>query len=186
MKKMLSIAILGLSFMAFASSATASQNGLPNIGWDDTAQSVAAKNNQMQEGNSLDKSNQTFFGTPKDNGGFLGMKPASPYQYNFFNKKLFSVTITLNTYTNNKPETVKRSIADYNSMKAKIEKEMGIKPEATESTEPDQPFFACIYDENCGVYGASFATKDSNITLFMSGSEAGDSNQLMLTISKKD
>lgn len=185
MKKLCAVTLLALS--TFANMAQASNNGFSGFQWGDTVASVAQKNNAMQNvPYASTGDNKTMTGTPKEGKlGFLGIRADSPYQYNFFKGELFSISVTLKMYPNGKAETVAKAKADYEEMKEKMAKSLGVNPELTESADPSKPFFACIYDDKCGVYGANFTTSDSNITLFMTGSENGNGNELMVSVNQK-
>lgn len=187
MKKLCAITLLALSSFTFVNPAQASQNGFSGFKWDDSLTSVAQKNNSMQDvPYASTGDNKTLSGTPKEAKlGFLGIPASSPYQYNFFKGKLFSISITLKMYSDGKDATVAKAKADYEAMKATMAKSLGVKPEPMENADPSKPFFACIYDEKCGVYGANFTTADSTITLFMTGSEDGNGSEIMISANKK-
>lgn len=178
MKKLFgsTILILGLGLSCHANADVGVVSG---ITWADSPTTIEAKSVDFKKLRDSAPS-QSFEGVLKQKQAVLG--EAKKIVYHFTNQKLFSASVTVNQYSENSTETINKAKADYQAMKGKIAKALGVKPSETELFDPSQPFFQCIYDENCGTYAASFITKDAEVTLFLMGSESGSSSQMIVSV----
>lgn len=178
MKKSFASAIIFLG-LGLSCNASADIGVISGITWADTPAAVQAKSTDFKELRDVTNS-KTFEGVLKQKQAILG--EGKKITYHFTGQKMFSASVTVEKYTENSTEAINKAKADYQAMKTKIAKTLGVKPNEVESFNKDKPFFQCIYDENCGTYASSFVTKDTEIALFLMGSESGSRSELMVTV----
>lgn len=178
MKKVFASAIIFLG-LGLSCNASADIGVISGVSWADTPATVQTKSTDFKELSDVANS-KTFEGILKQKQAILG--DGKKIIYHFTGKKLFSASATVEKYNENSTEAINKAKADYQALKNKIAKALGVKPNEVEYFEKDKPFFQCIYDENCGTYASSFVTKDTEIALFLMGSESGSRSELMVTV----
>lgn len=178
MKKIFASTILFLG-LGLSCNASADIGVISGITWADTPTSIKAKSAEFKQLNDLAPS-YTFEGVLKQKQAVLG--DSKEITYYFTNKRLSSASVTVENYTEKSTEATNKAKADYQALKSKIAKALGVKPNEVESFDPKTPFFQCIYDENCGTYASSFITNDTEVSIFLMGSESGSRGELVVSV----
>ena len=178
--KPLALAITAAT-MALASTASAAPaSGFTTLSWGDSPKRVAALNTgyKMQYKFS---DNLTYQGSPKSDL-FMKLRTAAPYRYVFFKNGLYSVHMDLALFDSRQAHSQLNALLKYNTLKDEMVKQFGKPTSVVEHYTEGKPFFACIYDENCGMMGSSFTTATSNVALFIAGSENGAEGALSVHV----
>ncbi|MGU5625397.1 MULTISPECIES: hypothetical protein [Aeromonas] len=112
----------------------------------------------------------------------MKLRTAAPYRYVFFKNGLYSVHMDLALFDSRQAHSQLNALLKYNTLKDEMVKQFGKPTSVVEHYTEGKPFFACIYDENCGMMGSSFTTATSNVTLFIAGSENGAEGALSVHV----
>lgn len=184
MKKLCGFVFI-LCSLAFSSFSMASVAGLP-VSWGDSLETVSAQNNNIKV-IIKNKWGTKIEGFPQSGTAFAQLESVYPYEYEFSSKnKLTNISVDIQRYEDNSAQTIKNATSDYQNVKVKIAKALGVKGKSTEFSTKGVLYFACIMDEYCGNLGTNYITKDSDILLILSGSSDGSRATLMLMIRPKN
>lgn len=184
-KNLLTGMVIALSSVSWVPTAAAAQNGFASLEWTDSAAVVQKQTTDMKLIGNLGPQERSYMANPKPGAGFLDVEAITPYRYHFFKDRLSAVTFDVGAFHDGSPGTVKRAKAEFTAMKEKIARGIGITPVDTLEATAEVPFFLCIYDDGCGIWGSVFETKDSTLVLALSGSEDGRSSTMTLTVNEK-